>query len=220
MAVPERAAGLRVVVVVVPEALAADVPDPDVRERDAPDAFARDAGFEVDALARDVRLPDVPDLARDAREEDVFAPDARDPDVVVDVEADARALGVRALDVRAVDVRAVDVRALGVRALDVRVPDVLAPDARALAVLVPELRVRVAVPRDAVLVLVALPASAIPSHPPAHVPERVVRLSPRCFPQQVLPCLTRQIQTDLFPGQGGAMASGAAAAAGRGRHRR
>src|SRR4051794_26953091 len=78
---------------------------------------------------------------------DVFAADGPVRDGGVAFERDARAPDVRP-----------DV------ARDVRAPDVFAPDARAPELLVPELCVRVAVPCDAVLVLVALPASAIPSH--------------------------------------------------------
>src|SRR3954468_9754025 len=158
----------------------------------------------VVVVVPDVRAAEVRVLDR----AEVFAPDDREPDV-----RDAELPDVRerdAEDVREPDAPDVD-RDEAAREPDAFEPDVeldaRAPDVFAPELLVPELRVRVAVPRDAVLVLVALPASAIPSHPPAHVPERVVRLSPCCFRQQVAPCLTPQIQTDLFPGHGGAMAS-------------
>jgi hypothetical protein len=65
----------------------------------------------------------------------------------------------------------------GLRAVDV-VPDVLPRELPVLELLPPAPAFR-----DAAFALVAvLPASAIPAHPPVHVAERVVRLSPGCFP--------------------------------------
>jgi hypothetical protein len=183
--VPERAADRRWLEVVVPDVLEADVLAPEVLDPDVREV--------LDPGLPEVREPEVPDV----RELDVRDPDA--PDVALDVLDDVLEPDALEPDAREPDVVA------EVLALDVPALDVLAPDARAPELLVPELCVRVAVPRDVVLVLVALPASAIPSHPPAHVPERVVRLSPRCFRERGLPCLAPQIQTDLFPGHGGAM---------------
>jgi hypothetical protein len=153
---------------------------------DVPDVLA------LDVLALAVRAPD-------ALVPDAFAPDALDLDALV--------LDVLVLDVRELGVLALEALAAEVLAPDAFVPEVLARAVPAPDVLAPELLVRAAVPRDAVLTLVALPASAIPSHPPAHVPERVIRLSPRCFRETVPPSVTPQIQTDLFPGHGGAMGS-------------
>src|SRR4051794_5092311 len=84
-----------------------------------------------------------------------------------------------------------------VPAPDVLAPEVLAPDVLALELLPPaaELLVRSDVFRGAVFSLVSSPASAIPAHPPTHVPERVVRFGSGCFRQRVTPSLTSQIQT-------------------------
>lgn len=92
---------------------------------------------------------------------------------------------------------------------------VVAPDFPALdfpAAVLPEVRVRVredfepdvlpvevlpleplplapAVPDADLVLVVVVPASAIPAHPPVHVAERVVRLSPGCFLRQPAPSL-------------------------------
>lgn len=209
-----------------PVVLAPDAPvvlDPEVRPAalrapDVPPALLVDAlpvdpllveALLVDALLVEAPLPDGLPAALDVPPPEVRALAVAPPEV--------RAAEVRALEVPLPEVRAADVRALEVRALDpppvVRPPEVLLPDVPPPEVPLPdvlaaEVVVRAEVLRGAVFSLVARPASAIPAHPPAHVPERVVRLSPRCFREWATPSVTRQIQTDLFPGHGGAMGSG------------
>jgi hypothetical protein len=118
----------------------------------------------------------------------------------------------------ALDVPPPEVRALEVRVPDpppvVRPPDVPPPDVPPPDVPAAEVVVRAEALRGSVFSLVARPASAIPAHPPAHVPEHVVRLSPRCFRERAAPSLAGQIQTDLFPRHGCAMGSGAGITAG------
>jgi hypothetical protein len=171
------------------------------------------------AVAPDRPEPDVALLrealrARDGRARDVVEPEVRARAVVLRPDADVlEAFGVELFEpellvppalppvVRVRDVVALLalVRlALEVLARDVPPPEVLVPEVPALRV--PALLVRAAVFRAADVALVAtLPASAIPAHPPVDVPERVVRLSPRCFRYQGSPSLARRIQTDLFP---------------------
>jgi hypothetical protein len=172
-----------------------------------PDVPAPDAPVVLAPELRPVvpRVPDVlPALLVDALLVEALLVDAL-PAALDVPPPEVRALDVRALAVAPPEVRAADVRALEVRAPDpppvvrppeVLLPDVPPPDVPPLDVppldvppldvplpdvLAAEVVVRAEALRGAVFSLVARPASAIPAHPPAHVPERVVRLSPRCF---------------------------------------
>jgi hypothetical protein len=207
-----------------PVVLDAEVRPAGLRVPDVPPALLVDAllveALLVDALPVEAPLPDGLPAALDVPPPEVRALDVRALEVA---PPEVRAAEVRALEVPLPEVRAADVRALEVRALDpppvvrppeVPLPDVPPPDVLPLDVpppdvLAAEVVVRAEAFRGAVFSLVARPASAIPVHPPAHVPERVVRLSPRCFRKWAAPSVTRQIQTDLFPGHGGVMGSGA-----------
>jgi hypothetical protein len=200
-------------VVLAPELRPAEPRVPDVLPALLVDALLVDAllveALLVDALPVDAPLPDGLPAALDVPPPEVRA-------------LDVRALAVAPPEVRAADVRALEVRALDpppvVRPPEVLLPDVPPPDVPPLDVppldvplpdvLAAEVVVRAEALRGAVFSLVARPASAIPAHPPAHVSERVVRLSPRCFREWATPSVRRQIQTDLFPGHGGAMGSG------------
>ncbi len=162
---------------------------PGIRALDEAEDLVRDD-------AADERLRD--DAAEDRFLDEAAGVFAREV-VLVDFAREGRVAVVREPDGLAAD-EVAEVCEPDLRALAARVPAVLVLDA-----LTPEPLVRVVVFRDAVLALVALPASAISSHPPAHVPERVVRLSPRCFREWAPPSVTPQIQTELFPGHGGAM---------------
>jgi hypothetical protein len=178
-------------------------PLPLVPVRRPPDAAAlvRPPGVLV-ALAPEVRPAElrVPDVPPALLVDDALLVEALVPEVLP-AARDVPPPEVRALEVRALEVLPPDpppvVRPLEVLLLDVPPPDVLAA----------EIVVREEAFPGAVFSLVARPASAIPAHPPAHVPERVVRLSPCCFRERAVPSVAWQIQTDLFPGHGGLMGS-------------
>ena len=219
-----RAAGRRTVVV-PPGRAEPDVPL--VRD------VAREVVLARDGRARDVVEPEVraldvvPDvlravadvpaaLALEALDLEVFEPVALVPVALVPVALVPVALVLVALvpvalvpEVLAPEVVALELRELEVLALELLTRDIPAPEV--LVPEVPELRdpallARATVLRAADVALVAtLPASAIPAHPPVHMPERVVRLSPRCFRYRGVPSVARRIQTDLFPGHGGTM---------------
>ena len=196
---PARRAAGRRTVVVPPDRAEPDVPlvGEVVGEVVREPVLARE-GRTREAVEPGVRALDVvPDVLRpDADVLEAFVVEAFDPDVLEPVALVREAL--------VPEVLVLEVLALELRARDVPAPEVLVPEVPDLRD--PALLVRAAVLRAADVTLVAaLPASAIPAHPPVHMPERVVRLSPRCFRYQGCPSLAHRIQTDLFPGHGGGM---------------